>query len=164
MRLDEHWAMGDRMYQELEGKWRLGLERVASPWLAASRAGEEVTRETHMNKEGFMQMALASLFTGRQHDAPRVRNKCVLSQSGGTGREQATKLPCSCATWQGGWSCLYPISNDHWRSPHPTAQGCCSAREMQKHPLHGGSKGGWVGGVCHSPHLTDEQLKLQKSR
>lgn len=24
-RLDEHWAMGDRMYQELEGKWRLGL-------------------------------------------------------------------------------------------------------------------------------------------
>ena len=25
MRLDEHWAMGNRMYQELEGKWRLGL-------------------------------------------------------------------------------------------------------------------------------------------
>lgn len=35
------------------------METVASPWLAASRAGEEATRQTHMNKEGFTQMALA---------------------------------------------------------------------------------------------------------
>lgn len=53
------------------------MERVASPWLAASRAGEETTRQTHMNQEGFMQMALASLFGGRQHDVPRVRSTCL---------------------------------------------------------------------------------------
>ena len=35
----------------------LVLEGVASPWLEASRAGEEGTRQTHMNKEGFTQTA-----------------------------------------------------------------------------------------------------------
>ena len=58
----------------------LVLEGVASTWLAASRAGEEGTRQTHVNKEGFTQMAPASPFAGRQYNVLRVRsNACLVS-------------------------------------------------------------------------------------
>lgn len=66
-----------------------------------------------MNKEGFTQTALASLFAEDNTMCPELEASTLLSQSDGTGREQAKKLPCKACPGGRGDVAASIVSNDH---------------------------------------------------